>query len=201
RRSGVEGTCEEAAGAGPSEVGPGSRHPATAPEGLQGGGRVAGCRLGRAWMPPHLDRLLEAFGLLVPGRLEKVDLSDPVQFAAQPCELLVTTGRRSPFAGPLKTAQDFPVTLGHRPVVLISCVLEQTHDLRRFHVLDLIDRQQRGLAPILLHLLGEPLELLLVLRGEGQEIDRALERDRSDRPQPPPRLHTEARRMYWKAEN
>src|SRR5262245_5372911 len=72
---------------------------------------------------------------------------------------------------------------------------------RRLQILDDLDREKRGLAPFLLYLLGEPLELLLVLRAERQEVDRILERDRTDRPKAPPRLHAEARRMHRKAEN
>src|SRR5262249_58563441 len=71
----------------------------------------------------------------------------------------------------------------------------------RLQALDLVDREERGLAPVLLHLLGEPLEVFLVLRSEGQEVDGVLERDRSNRPQSSPRLHAEARRMYRQAEN
>jgi len=68
-------------------------------------------------------------------------------------------------------------------------LLEAPDPLRRLHVLDLVDLEEGRLTPVLLHLLGEPLEVLLVLGREREEVDGVLERDRADGAKSPPRPH------------
>jgi hypothetical protein len=61
-------------------------------------------------------------------------------------------------------------------------------------VLDLLDPNQGGISTFALDLLGESLEVLVALRRVGQEVGRAFERHRAERPQSPPHAHTKARR-------
>jgi hypothetical protein len=62
-------------------------------------------------MKSHLDSLLEALDLLVPGGIEEIDLSDPVELSGQPSELLVATRPGARWGLPVKAPSDLPVTL------------------------------------------------------------------------------------------
>jgi hypothetical protein len=83
---------------------------------------------------------------------------------------------------------------------VVAGLLELAHHVRLLHVLDAVDAQQGGLAAIALNLLREPLELLVPVRGVGQEVGRALERHRAQPSKPPPGAHPQARRAWGKTQ-
>ena len=57
----------------------------------------------------------------------------------------------------------------HAVVLLgVAGLMEQLNDLVRAHVLDLLDAEDRRLAPRPLNLLGQPLEVLVVVWGVGK---------------------------------
>jgi hypothetical protein len=64
--------------------------------------------------------------------------------------------------------EELAVAPSKSAIVRISGLVKQLNDLRRAHVLDLLDSEERRLAPRPLDFLGEPLEELVVVRSVGK---------------------------------
>ncbi len=123
--------------------------------------------------------------LLAPRCVEEVDVGQAVELARQPRQLF----RR---ARPPARAE-LPVAVGEDRIVGVACLVKETDHLRLLHVLDAVDLEKGRLAPVLLNLLRQPLELLVSVRRERQKVGAALERDGAERPQPAPSADAEAR--------
>src|SRR4029453_3650521 len=108
----------------------------------------------------HGNGLLEASDLGAAGGAEEVDVADTLVVLGQPRQLVVDGG-----AGwrplPVEALQHLAVADGELPVVPVTRVVEQPADIVRGEVLDLLDADQGGLAPLALDLLGQPLEALV----------------------------------------
>src|SRR5207237_9829637 len=96
--------------------------------------------------------------------------------------------------------KQFAVALSKSAILGIADLVEQLNDLLRAHVLDLLDAEECRLAPRPLNLLGQPLEVLVVVWAVGKEVDGTLERDGTDRPEPAPHPHAQARRIRRQAD-
>ena len=93
--------------------------------------------------------------LLAPRGIEEVDVDQTIQFSRQPRQFLDR-------ARPLGRAE-LPVAVRQGRIVRVAGLVEEPDDLGLFHVLHAVHFEERGFAPVLLDLLGEPLELLVAV--------------------------------------
>ena len=150
------------------------------------------------WSCTHVDGLPQPFDFGALWRLEKIE---PVELLVVPLELgeLRLDPRIARRRLAIEGLEELSVAPSKMAVLRIAGLVEQSNDFARAHVFDLLDAEERRLAPRPLNLLGQPLEVLVVVRSVGKEVDRPLEGDGTDRAQPAPHPHAQARRIRGQA--
>src|SRR3972149_1423747 len=78
-------------------------------------------------------------------------------------QLLVAPRRGRAGRLPVQARQELPVALGEWPVAAVARLVEEPDDVVHSHVLDPVHLEEGRFAAALGDLLGEPLELLVVL--------------------------------------
>ena len=140
----------------------------------------------------HGDGLLDTPDLGAAGGVEEVDVTNPLVVLGNASQLLLGAERgRLRFL--VELLEHLAVARRELAVVPVARLVEEPEHLAGAEVLDLLDADQRGVAPVPLDLLREPLEVFVPLGRVGQQIGGALEGHRAQRPQPPPHADAEAR--------
>src|SRR5258705_10001023 len=176
------------------DMGAGTCDPPLSPEGPEVKcGLVRACRLfGRALT--HVNCLPQSLDFGASRRVEEVELPKLLEVL---CELgQVPVDPRTRRGGlPLEGLDHLPVARRKLPVLRVAGLMEQANDVGAAHVLDLVDTEQDRLAAFALDLLAKPLELLVIVRRVREQVDRSLQRDGAQRPEPAPHAHAQTGRV------
>src|SRR5262249_40468402 len=147
----------------------------------------------------HIDRLPQPLDLGALRRLKEIELVELLVFPLELGELRLDA-RAARRRLSVQHLEELSVAPSEPAIFGIAGFVEQLHDLVRVHVLDLLDAEERGLAPLPLDLLRQPLEMLVVVRRIGQQVDGPLESDGADRAEAPPHTDPQARRIRRQAD-
>src|SRR5262249_5091870 len=129
---------------------------------IEAGSRFGAPRFGTSGA--HGNGLLEPPDLGAPGGVEEVDVREPLVILGAAEELVRGRGDHCFL---VRVLGDLAVAKGGLAEVAIARLVKEPQHTPRAHILDLLDPDQRRVAAVPLALLGEPLEILVAVRGVG----------------------------------
>jgi hypothetical protein len=96
------------------------------------------------------DGLLQPAHLGADGRVEEVEIADPLMLLGEPRQLRLDAGAPRGRLAALEALQDLAIAHGELLVVPVAGLVEELPDLGRRDVLDLVDADERRVAALAL---------------------------------------------------
>src|SRR5215467_642949 len=165
-RLGIDESLDEPRRGQAVDLGPTARNPLSAPKLPKIRHLLSSLRLFR-WSGAHGDGLPHSLDLGPRRGVEEIELVELLVLPLELGQLSLDSlaGSRRLF---VEVLQQLPIPAREPAKLGLTRLVKETDHVLRAHILDLLDAEERGLSPLPLDLLGEPLEMLVVVGGIGQ---------------------------------